>query len=715
MKVKYGIESIKSKRKSTDSLFFFGVFLLFLLTVLNFGIYKELSYYKTISKGFLETISLDKKITSIYMEVDDLAKLVSQKSSLQSYMNERIQKIHKLTGLLEENSSFDQKIKYYVARLRNNEEDYQHAKELLFAFLDYSESRGTSIDQAALLSDAIFNRKVFSKLDGVNNDFIESVASFNALQTDRTDIIMVGNFGIVFIVIITVMFLWLQSYINSKFVIDNIFDPIINNTFHLKLGRDSVEKIQGNNVEIIELSSLFKAFSEANKKKNSAIKSLELLNNKIKNDLDVQRGFIPVVAHEFKTPLNAILGNLELVLDKNAYVYNSSQVLSDIKVSSEHLLSVVTNFLDYAKLDAGMYQIQKTWVNLGSFFEEIYRVIHPLTLKMGTKVNFFGQSTSFPIFVETDQQMLNSICINLIANAVRHSGDKGQVSIEVGVENNSLYMQILDNGKGINIEEIDNIFLPYFQLGSKDKLGTGLGLSICKKFCDLLNINISVTSNPSGTNFKLIFSDETHYEITDYSRLSSFFNIEYIYSKLEDKYLSNGRGESCFVFKYKGSSSIREIYSDRRDVYSMINVLSKHLDSNIITPYIDETYKILLFEDDELNVRLMERIAKNYNFEMKVLRDGEDVYSVSNIDEFNIILMDLNMPKMSGIQATKYLRSVFNYEINIYAFSANAPSEPTAFCRRNGFDGFISKPLSINKLKHILEKNVSIKVQKDQG
>ncbi|EOW2077395.1 hybrid sensor histidine kinase/response regulator [Vibrio mimicus] len=712
MKRIYGIENIKSKRNSTDRLFLSGVILLLLLTLLNFVIYKELSYYKIISQRFLETIFLDKKISCIYKEVDDLDELVSRKSLLKFYMNERVQKIHKLSRVLDENSSFDQKIKGYVVRLRNIETGYQRANELLFAFLDYSESRKTSNDQAALLSDAIFNKRVFFKLDELNNDFIESVSSFNALQAERTDIIIIVNIGVVFIVTITVIFLWLQSYINSKFVIKNILDPIINNTFHLKLGRDSVEEIQDNDIEITELSSLFRAFSEANKNKNSAIESLERLNKKIKDDLDIQREFIPVVAHEFKTPLNAILGNVELILDNNSNIYENAQVLSDIKVSSEHLLSVVTSFLDYTKLDAGMYQVQKTCVNLGLFFDEIYRVIHPLAFKTDTKVSFIERGTSFPIVVETDQQMLNSVCINLIANAVRHS--KGYVSIEIGIENKLLYMEISDDGNGIDMEEIENIFLPYVQLGNKNKLGTGLGLSICKKFCNLLNIDISVTSSPSGTSFKLTFSEETWFEIIDYSVLLSFYNIDYIYSKLDDKYNSDIHSSSSLVLKFKENNSVMEINHARRDIYSIISVLSQNIKINNSNTHVNDKYKILLFEDDELNIRLMERIAKNYNCEIKVLRDGEDVYSISNIDDFNIILMDLNMPKMSGIQAAEYLRSVFNDDINIYAFSANTPADPTEFCRKNGFDGFISKPLSINKLKSIFQEN-ALTIQFNQG
>ncbi len=371
---------------------------------------------------------------------------------------------------------------------------------------------------------------------------------------------------------------------------------------------------------------------------------LELIKSSavLENSLKTRENFIVNMSHEIRTPLNAIIGFCELlqdsILDKQ-----QSDYLNTIKIAGHNLLGIINDILDLSKLESGNLQLSKDRINIKDTIKNVKKLFEPKILEKQIELNT-SIDDDIPDFVLGDEMRLNQILINFVGNAVKFT-NHGRVDIVVIKIKNldpkiiNLQFHIKDSGIGIEQDKLDLIFKPYAQ-ANKDfhKLygGTGLGLSISKSLIEILGGAIELSSQKGvGTNFSFILPLEVAEEHDNSIEL-----------KLET------------------------ILNDCKPLH------------------------ILLAEDNTTNAKLAIQILKKTAHTVLHVKDGLEVLNELNNNKYDIILMDVQMVCMDGIETAKQIRNsdkTYN-KIPIIALTAHSFKGERIICFNAGMDGYLSKP-----------------------
>lgn len=404
--------------------------------------------------------------------------------------------------------------------------------------------------------------------------------------------------------------------------------------------------------------------------KNAKEAKLMLANAKVEGSLKMKEEFIANMSHEIRTPLNAIIGFTDL-LEETKLDIRQGDYVKTVKIAGQNLLSIINDILDLSKIETGNITLINKPFNLAGTIENIKKLFEPKVYEKGIKLNTFI-SDALPDMVFSDEIRLNQALINLVGNAVKFT-NKGSVDIIVkpvksqtkGIVN--IHFSIKDTGIGIAKEKIGIIFERYLQATPDIHAefgGTGLGLNISKNFIELLGGEIKLDSEIGiGTTFSftLPLSVETSNLIPE-----------------EKKYT-----ETTAQFR-----------------------------SNI---------KILLAEDNNTNAKLALQVLKSKDYKVDRVSDGLQVLDALEHNVYDLILMDIQMPNMDGIEATKIIRgrNTSYSTIPIIALTAHSFIKEAEICENAGMSGYISKPfrphemyeainsMLINKEKNILEFNSS--------
>ena len=376
---------------------------------------------------------------------------------------------------------------------------------------------------------------------------------------------------------------------------------------------------------------------QINKAKNIAEESVKL-----------KQEFLANMSHEIRTPMNAILGFSELLLKPNqkaTLTTEQKQFIDNIHVSAESLIVVINDILDFSKMDANKLTIEKTSFNL-------YDVLHKLegmfrqTNKNEQVVLNFKTSNNIPKQLFGDGGRIRQILINLISNALKftHEGSI-YINVEFLTESNRLNCSIIDTGIGIEEDRLDSIFMSFIQAEgdtTRKYGGTGLGLTICKGLVELMGGEISVTSKKDvGSTFS--FSLPMEIDVMDLQKDESLINNE----KLE----------------------------------------------------FDDSTRILLAEDNPMNQLLAKKVLTDFGLEVDIANNGLEALEMFKKSKYDLILMDIQMPEMDGVTATKELREVIKTEIPIMAMTAHAMKEEIDSFIAAGMNDHISKPFKSELLK----------------
>lgn len=367
--------------------------------------------------------------------------------------------------------------------------------------------------------------------------------------------------------------------------------------------------------------------------------------------------FLANISHEIRTPLNAIIGFSEQ-LDKTE-LSGIQQKFNDLILnSSNHLLSIVNEILILFKIEVGKVVIERVPFDIRSVFEEVYDLFKIRAEKKNVEFIHYVEER-VPKVLIGDALRLKQILINLVSNAIKFT-NFGSVSIICKVTDDfgdkvNLSLRVKDTGIGISENELPNIFKEFNQEDAsltRKFGGSGLGLSICKKLVDLYGGEISVKSIKNiGTEF--------------------------------DVKLTLGKGKDSQLIRNNELTYIdKELLKDK---------------------------KVLLADDDETNRFLGETILKNWNIEFDLAEDGEDAIKKLNQKTYDLILLDIHMPKVSGIDVTKYIRSQRNnpnHEIKIIAVTANVIKSDVEQYLSSGMQDYVLKPFReqelFNKICNIL-------------
>jgi signal transduction histidine kinase/FixJ family two-component response regulator len=360
--------------------------------------------------------------------------------------------------------------------------------------------------------------------------------------------------------------------------------------------------------------------------------------------------FLASMSHELRTPLNAILGFSQILNNAADMPERYRGFLNIMYKSGEHLLHMINDILDLSKIEAGHMEVHHKPVRLRAFMDDIHRMF---LLKAQEKNLEFRveEGDTYPPVIKLDEDKLRQILINLIGNAIKFTS-KGRVIVRFGaVSGNVIRFEVIDTGSGISEVSQKKLFQPFMQGNSGFQDGTGLGLAITRKLVDLIGGSISfVSEEGSGSVFRVALP----FEVTDEAETEP--EIKPAFRKL----------------------------------------------GGIVAP---QTPTILVVDDVATNRALLSAYLEESGMFCLEASSGKEALRVAEKVKPDLVLMDIQMPEMDGIETMRKLRLLKDLEkIPIIAVAASGSPNAREELLATGFNAFIRKPFQQMELIEAIEK-----------
>lgn len=381
------------------------------------------------------------------------------------------------------------------------------------------------------------------------------------------------------------------------------------------------------------------------------------------NAVKAKQQFLSNMSHEIRTPMNAIIGFTKVVL-KTELTAKQKEYLMAIKMSGDALIVLINDILDLAKVDAGKMTFEQTPFkikkSLSSMLHLFETKIQEKNLKLVSEYD-----DKIPEVLLGDSVRLHQIILNLVSNAVKFT-NKGIITVSVHLmfeddEKVIIEFAVNDTGIGISENKMESIFENFQQASSGTSRlygGTGLGLAIVKQLVESQGGSIRVRSI-----------------INEYSRFS--FTLPFLKTK-EDAMLEN---------------EILELDDETKGI------------------------RVLVVEDMALNQLLMKTVLDDFGFERDIAENGKIAIEKLKTNQYDIVLMDLQMPEMNGFEATEYIRETLKLTIPIIALTADVTTVDLAKCKAVGMNDYIAKPIDervlYSKIVGLIKKPINSKASKD--
>lgn len=405
------------------------------------------------------------------------------------------------------------------------------------------------------------------------------------------------------------------------------------------------KELVAKNAEYYALYEEYQSISDDLKEHNDSLSNinaqLEEAKEKAEESDRLKTAFLQNMSHEIRTPLNAILGFSDLLFD---YFDNKDKLLSFTSIINQRgkdLLIIIDDILDIALIESGQISIVKNQFNLKEFLADLNYSIDEIRTRMKKSNVVYIQDfnlNNLDINIITDQFRLKQVLLNLLNNAYKftHSGHV-KLSCEINKKGELLF-EVSDTGIGIPAKTREAVFERFIQAENNSPAiygGTGLGLSIVKGLMVLLDGEIKLDSSEgSGSSFQISIP-------------------------LGDEFSPVNNKNQILGFEKFDFSSI----------------------------------KVLVVEDDSFNALYLNELLTNESIDTTVVNSGEDAIKICSIADFDVILMDIRLLQMNGIEAAARIKAT-KPSIKIIAQTAFASETDKFEILNSGFDGYISKPIS---------------------
>jgi len=379
--------------------------------------------------------------------------------------------------------------------------------------------------------------------------------------------------------------------------------------------------------------------------------------------------FLSSMSHELRSPLNAILGFSQLMeSDSPPPTPSQKDSIAQILQAGWYLLKLINEILDLAKIESGQVSMSKESVSLSEVMLECQAMIEPQAQQCGITLTF--PSSDIPYFVSADKTKLKQIFINLLSNAIKYNCEQGTVEVAC-TESTPGYIRVSvkDSGAGLTPEKVAQLFQPFNRLGQEagSEEGTGIGLVVAKQLVELMGGSIGAESTV-GTG-------------------------------------------SLFWFELMAVAELPHFFSEEEE---------EDDDATLTRPSVThgtQPHTLLYVEDNPANMKLVEKIiARHPDFRLLTAVDGASGIDIARVNQPDVILMDINLPGISGYEALKILLSEpATAHIPVIALSANAMPLDIEIGLNAGFFRYLTKPIKVNKLMEALDVALEFTKNKTVG